>query len=192
MDAICVDSPLMEYFETSLPGVWLCTPRVFNDTRGYFLESFSLRDFRNATSQPDITFVQDNESSSTYGVIRGLHFQRAPHAQAKLVRVTSGRILDVAVDIRPGSPTFGRHIAVELSADNHRQLFLPAGMAHGFATLSPQATLQYKCSNYYAPESEDGIAYNDPALAIDWQIPAADVILSDKDARRLPLEQLQL
>ena len=130
-----------------------------------------------------VDFVQDNESSSSYGVVRGLHFQKGIHSQSKLVRVVAGRVLDVAVDIRKGSPTFGRHVAVELSEDNHLMLFVPRGFAHGFSVLSESAVFQYKCDNYYCPESEGAVAWDDPALAIDWRIPASDVILSEKDSR---------
>jgi len=155
-------------------------PRVFGDARGYFYESFSVRDFFAATGLV-VTFVQDNESRSTYGVVRGLHFQLPPYAQSKLVRVVEGIVLDVAVDIRRGSATYGQHVAVELSADNKRQFFIPKGFAHGFAVLSETATFQYKCDEYYHPEAEGAIAWNDLALAIDWRIPTDAVLLSDKD-----------
>ena len=154
-------------------------PRVFGDERGYFFEAFSQRDFNAAVG--NIDFVQDNESKSAYGVIRGLHFQRGEHSQSKLVRVIKGAVLDVAVDIRKGSPTFGRYIAIELSEDNKRQLFIPRGFAHGFSVLTPEAIFQYKCDNYYNRESEGAIAWNDPQLAIDWRIPADKVLLSEKD-----------
>lgn len=175
----------MTIIPTALAGVTILEPRVFGDARGYFLESFSEREFRQQVFTTH--FVQDNESSSRYGVVRGLHYQRTPHCQGKLVRVVRGRVLDVAVDIRHGSPTFGQHVAVELSAENHRQLFIPRGFAHGFAVLSDEAVFQYKCDNYYAPESEGGVAWDDPALGIDWRLPAKDIILSPKDARRAPL-----
>lgn len=168
----------MNIIKTAIEGLVIIEPRMFGDSRGYFFESYNARDFAQVA---DITFVQDNESRSCYGVVRGLHFQKPPYAQAKLVRVVEGRVLDVAVDIRRNSPTYGQHVAIELTADNHRQLFLPQGMAHGFAVLSETAVFQYKCDNLYHPESEGAIAWNDPTLAIDWHLPAADVILSDKD-----------
>lgn len=168
----------MNIIKTAIEGLVVIEPRVFGDSRGYFFESYNARDFAQVA---DITFVQDNESRSCYGVVRGLHFQKPPYAQSKLVRVVEGRVLDVAVDIRRNSPTYGQHVAIELTADNHRQLFLPQGMAHGFAVLSETAVFQYKCDNLYHPESEGAIAWNDPTLAIDWHLPAADVILSDKD-----------
>lgn len=154
-------------------------PRVFEDDRGYFFESFSEREFCKEVC--DCHFVQDNEAKSSYGVVRGLHFQLPPHAQSKLVRVAKGRVLDVAVDIRKSSPTFGRYVAVELSDENHRQIFIPQGFAHGYSVLSEEAVVEYKCDNYYAPESEGAIAWDDAALAIDWQIPMDRVILSAKD-----------
>ena len=172
----------MNVIRTALPGVVLIEPRLFGDERGYFFESFSEREFERAVCAT--RFVQDNESKSCYGVVRGLHFQRGADAQAKLVRVAKGRVLDVAVDLRRGSPGFGKHVAVELSDENHRQLFLPRGLAHGFAVLSDEAVFQYKCDNYYAPESEAGIAWDDPELEIDWRIPADRIVLSDKDRRR--------
>ena len=168
----------MNVIKTDIEGVVIIEPRVFGDARGYFFESYNARDFAEVA---DVTFVQDNESRSCYGVVRGLHFQRPPYAQSKLVRVVEGRVLDVAVDIRKGSPTYGRYVATELSADNHRQFYLPQGMAHGFAVLSESAVFQYKCDNLYHPESEGAIAWDDPTLAIDWQLPADKVILSDKD-----------
>ena len=168
----------MNIIKTAIEGLVIIEPRVFGDSRGYFFESYNARDFAQVA---DITFVQDNESRSCYGVVRGLHFQKPPYAQSKLVRVVEGRVLDVAVDIRRNSPTYGQHVAIELTADNHRQLFLPQGMAHGFAVLSETAVFQYKCDNLYHPESEGAIAWNDPTLAIDWHLSAADVILSDKD-----------
>ena len=168
----------MNIIKTAIEGLVIIEPRVFGDSRGYFFESYNTRDFAQVA---DITFVQDNESRSCYGVVRGLHFQTPPFAQSKLVRVVEGRVLDVVVDIRRNSPTYGQHVAIELTADNHRQLFLPQGMAHGFAVLSETAVFQYKCDNLYHPESEGAIAWNDPTLAIDWHLPAADVILSDKD-----------
>ncbi len=171
----------MNVVKTSIEGVVILEPRVFVDNRGYFFESFSQREFDEKVCP--IRFVQDNESCSTYGVIRGLHFQRPPKAQAKLVRCTIGKVLDVAVDLRVGSPTYGQHVAVELSAENHRQLFIPRGFAHGFAVLSDYAVFQYKCDNFYAPESEGGISVDDIALEIDWKIPRDKAILSDKDLK---------
>ena len=169
----------MEVIRTDIDGVVIIEPKVFGDHRGYFFESFSERDFNSQVK--GVKFVQDNESKSCYGVLRGLHFQKPPYAQSKLVRVVKGAVLDVAVDIRKGSPTFGKHVAVELTEDNHRQFFIPRGFAHGFVVLSPTAIFQYKCDNFYAPQSEGAVAWNDPDLAIDWRIPAADVMLSDKD-----------
>lgn len=174
----------MNVIKTDLEGVVIIEPTLFGDQRGYFFESYSQREF-DAQVRP-VRFVQDNESRSRYGVLRGLHFQQGRYAQSKLVRVVEGCVLDVAVDVRRGSPTFGRHVAVELSAENKRQLFIPRGFAHGFSVLSPSATFQYKCDNLYAPESEGAIAWNDPAIGIDWRIPEADILLSEKD-RRHPL-----
>jgi len=171
----------MKIYRTDIEGVLILEPDLFGDARGYFFESFSRQRFEEAAGAVD--FVQDNESKSRYGVVRGLHFQRGEAAQAKLVRVVSGTVLDVAVDIRCGSPTFGRHVAAELSGENHRQLFIPRGFAHGFAVLSDEAVFQYKCDNYYAPGSEGGIAWDDPALAIDWRLPAGEILLSEKDRR---------
>ncbi len=170
----------MNIIKTDIPEVVIVEPRVFGDNRGYFFESFSERDF--AAAVREVKFVQDNESMSCYGVVRGLHFQKPPHAQSKLVRVVKGKVLDVAVDIRKGSPTFGQHVAVELSEENHRQLFIPRGFAHGFAVLSDHAIFQYKCDDYYAPETEGAIAWDDPEIGIDWKIPEDKVILSPKDA----------
>lgn len=180
----------MNVVETEIPGVLIVEPRIFGDARGYFFESFSLRDFAVETGM-DIHFVQDNESRSRYGVIRGLHFQKPPYAQSKLVRVVSGKVLDVAVDIRAGSPTYGRHVSVELSGENHRQLFLPKGMAHGFSVLSEEVVFQYKCDEYYNQQSEGALAWDDPTLAIDWQVPAEDVILSEKDRHHPCFNNLQ-
>ena len=174
----------MKIIDTEIEGVVVIEPDVFGDERGYFFESFSEKRFDQMVGRVD--FVQDNESKSHYGVVRGLHFQKGEHAQSKLVRVVLGRVLDVAVDIRRGSPTFGRHVAVELTGENHRQFFIPRGFAHGFAVLSDEAVFQYKCDNYYAPASEGGIAWDDPVLGIDWRIPVGDIQLSDKD-RRHPL-----
>ena len=171
----------MNVIKTDLDGVVIIEPRIFNDDRGYFFESFSERDF--FANVREIHFVQDNESKSSYGVLRGLHFQKPPFAQSKLVRVIKGAVLDVAVDIRVGSPTFGKHVAVELSADNHRQFFIPRGFAHGFSVLSDEVIFQYKCDNFYAPQSEGAIAWNDPDLKIDWRIPDEKIILSEKDKK---------
>lgn len=164
---------------TSIPGVMILEPRVFQDARGYFFESYKEKEFN--TEVAKVKFVQDNESCSTRGVMRGLHFQRPPHAQAKLVRCVRGAVLDVAVDIRKGSPTFGEHVAVELTEENHRMFFIPKGFAHGFAVLSDTAVLQYKCDNYYAPEADGGISILDESLGIDWRIPIEEAILSEKD-----------
>jgi dTDP-4-dehydrorhamnose 3,5-epimerase len=166
--------------ETTIPGIVIIEPAVFGDARGYFMESWNQRDFDEALGRP-IRFVQDNESKSRYGVVRGLHYQKGFFSQSKLVRVISGRVLDVAVDIRRGSPWFGQHVACELSGENHRQLFIPRGFAHGFAVLSEEAVFQYKCDRFYSPASEGAIAWNDPALGIDWGLPEADIILSEKD-----------
>jgi dTDP-4-dehydrorhamnose 3,5-epimerase len=179
----------MEIIETSIPGVVLIEPKVFGDSRGYFFESYSKRDFDRMVRP--VTFVQDNESMSSYGVVRGLHYQKGAFSQSKLVRVIEGKVLDVAVDIRKGSPTFGQHVSIVLSAENHRQLFIPRGFAHGFAVLSERAVFQYKCDNLYAPSSEGAIAWNDPSLGIDWMIPPEDVILSEKDKRHPLLEDAE-
>ena len=178
----------MNVIETSIPGVVIIEPRVFGDSRGYFFESWSQREF-NEKVRP-VRVVQDNESRSSYGVVRGLHFQKGKDSQSKLVRVVSGRVLDVAVDIRVGSPTFGRSVAVELTGENHRQFFVPRGFAHGFSVLSEEAVFQYKCDAFYAPSSEAGIAWDDPALGIDWGIPAGDIILSVKDKNNPRLSEL--
>ena len=170
----------MEVLKTAIEGLLIIDPTVFGDSRGYFFESYNKQRFNEATGL-DIDFVQDNQSKSCYGVLRGLHFQKPPYAQSKLVRCVRGRVLDVAVDIRKSSPTFGKYIAVELTEDNHRQLFIPHGFAHGFVVLSEEAIFQYKCDNFYHKESEGAIAWNDPEINIDWSIPFDDVILSDKD-----------
>lgn len=178
----------MRVIQTGIEGVLILEPRVFEDQRGYFFESFNLKEFEAKVGHVD--FVQDNESKSSYGVVRGLHFQKGDHCQAKLVRVVKGAVLDVAVDIRKGSPTFGKHVAVELTESNHLQFFLPRGMAHGFSVLSDEAVFQYKCDNFYCPESEGAIAWDDPDLGIDWRIPADKVILSEKDRHHPRLSQL--
>ena len=169
----------MEVIKTEIEGVVIIEPRIFKDDRGYFYESFSQREFEEKVCRT--TFVQDNQSKSSYGVLRGLHFQKPPYCQSKLVRCIKGAVLDVAVDIRKGSPTFGKYVAVELTEDNHRQFFVPRGFAHGFAVLSEEAVFQYKCDNFYNKESEGSVAWNDPQLAIDWRIPADKVLLSEKD-----------
>ncbi|MGL6178932.1 MAG: dTDP-4-dehydrorhamnose 3,5-epimerase [Tannerellaceae bacterium] len=169
----------MNIIKTELEGVVILEPRVFGDNRGYFFESFSQKEFEEKVCRT--TFVQDNESKSTKGVLRGLHFQKPPHCQSKLVRVVDGEVLDVAVDIRKGSPTFGKYAAMLLSAENKRQAFIPRGFAHGFVVLSETATFQYKCDNYYAPQSEGSVRWDDPAIGIDWQINRAEILLSDKD-----------
>lgn len=174
----------MNVIETSIPGLLIIEPRVFRDERGYFFESYSQRDFEAQVGE--VHFVQDNESMSQRGVIRGLHFQRPPYTQTKLVRVVSGSVLDIAVDIRVGSPTYGQHVAVLLSGENQRQFFVPKGFAHGFAVLSDTAVFQYKCDEFYHPEADGGIQLADPALAIDWQIPTDEAIRSQKDLT-LPL-----
>ncbi|MBR6048878.1 MAG: dTDP-4-dehydrorhamnose 3,5-epimerase [Bacteroidales bacterium] len=171
----------MNIVKTGIEGVLVIEPRVFGDARGYFFESFNARDFA-AQTGVDVHFVQDNESRSCHGVVRGLHFQRPPYAQAKLVRVVEGEVLDVAVDIRRQSTTYGQHVATLLSADNHRQFFIPKGFAHGFAVLSETAVFQYKCDEYYHPEAEGAIAWDDPTLAIDWHLAASEVLLSEKDS----------
>lgn len=180
----------MNVIQTAIAGVLILEPRVFEDARGYFFESFSQRDF-DAQAAPllgrSVTFVQDNESMSAYGVVRGLHYQKPPFTQSKLVRCVKGRVLDIAVDIRKGSPTYGKHVAVELTEDNHRQLFIPKGFAHGFAVLSETAIFQYKCDEFYHPEADSGIQLLDPALGIDWQIPRERMILSEKDRMRAVL-----
>ena len=182
----------MEVIKTALDGIVVIEPKVFADSRGYFFESFSQREFDEKVAIPfigkPIQFVQDNESMSSYGVMRGLHFQKPPYAQSKLVRCVKGKVLDVAVDIRKGSPTFGQHVAVELTEDNHRQFFVPRGFAHGFAVLSDVAVFQYKCDNFYAPQADGGISILDESLDIDWQIPADKALLSEKDLKHTLLK----
>ena len=178
----------MKVIKTKLEGVVIIEPQVFFDDRGYFFESFSQQRFNEQVAP--ITFVQDNESKSSYGVLRGLHFQKPPFAQSKLVRVMKGKVLDVAVDLRKGSPTFGQYESVVLSEENKRQFFIPQGFAHGFAVLSEEAIFQYKCDNYYAPQSEGSVRWNDPTIAIDWQLPEKDIILSAKDEKAPLLSQL--
>ena len=171
----------MEIIKTAIEGVVIIEPRLFKDDRGYFFESFSQREFTEKVRKVD--FVQDNESKSSYGVLRGLHFQKPPYAQSKLVRVIKGSVLDVAVDIRKGSPTFGEHVSVELTEENHRQFFISRGFAHGFVVLTEEVIFQYKCDNFYAPQCEGALAWDDPALKIDWKVPADKIILSGKDQR---------
>lgn len=170
----------MEVIKTAIKGVLIIEPKIWGDDRGYFFESYSARDFAAKTGL-DITFVQDNESKSRYGVLRGLHFQYPPYTQSKLVRVINGRVLDVAVDIRKGSPTYGQYVCCELTAENHRQFFVPKGMAHGFVVLSEEAVFQYKCDEFYHPEAEGAIAWDDKELGIQWPITTADIVLSEKD-----------
>ena len=176
----------MEIIKTTIEGLVIIEPRIFKDARGYFFESFSQKEFDEKVMP--IRFVQDNESMSSYGVMRGFHFQRPPFTQSKLVRCVKGRVLDVAVDIRKGSPTYGQHVAIELNEDNHRQVFIPRGFAHGFAVLSETAIFQYKCDNFYAPEADGGISIMDESLGIDWQIPTEKAILSEKDIKHLCLK----
>ena len=176
----------MDIIETSISGLLIIEPRVFNDARGYFFESFSQREFDEKVGNllgHTINFVQDNESKSSYGVMRGLHFQRPPFTQSKLVRCVKGSVLDVAVDIRKGSPTYGQHVAVELTEENHRQFFVPRGFAHGFVVLSETAIFQYKCDNFYAQQADGGISILDDSLGIDWRIDAGKAILSEKDTK---------
>lgn len=180
----------MEVIKTNIEGVFIIEPKVFGDSRGYFFESFNAREFKEKTGL-DVTFVQDNESRSHYGVLRGLHFQLPPFAQSKLVRCVRGRVLDVAVDIRKGSPTYGQHAAVELTEDNHRQFFIPKGFAHGFAVLSEDAVFQYKCDEFYHPEADGGISILDGSLGIDWKIPTDKVLLSDKDTKHPLLKEFE-
>ena len=180
---------MMEVIKTNIEGVVIIEPRIFKDDRGYFFESFSQREFEEKVCKT--TFVQDNESKSSYGVLRGLHFQKPPFAQSKLVRVIKGAVLDVAVDIRKGSPTFGQYVSVELTGENHRQFFIPRGFAHGFSVLSEEVILHYKCDNFYSPQSEGAIAWNDPDLNIDWRIPAEKVVLSEKDSKHPRLKDWQ-
>ena len=169
----------MDVIKTEIDGVVIIEPKIFGDARGYFFESFSQREFEEKVRK--INFVQDNESMSSYGAMRGLHFQRPPFTQSKLVRCVKGTVLDVAVDIRKGSPTYGQHVAVELTEDNHRQFFVPRGFAHGFAVLSETAIFQYKCDNFYAPQADGGISIKDESFGIDWKIPADKALLSEKD-----------
>ena len=177
----------MEVIKTAIEGVYIIEPKVFGDARGYFFESFSEREFQEKVG--NIHFVQDNESMSKYGVMRGLHFQRPPYAQSKLVRCVKGKVIDVAVDIRKGSPTYGQHVAVLLTEENHRQFFIPQGFAHGFAVLSEQAVFQYKCDNFYHPEADGGISILDESLGIDWGLTIEEALLSEKDTKHPKLAE---
>ena len=179
----------MEVIKTSIEGVVIIEPRIFKDARGYFFESFSQQEFEEKVGK--VQFVQDNESMSSYGVMRGLHFQRPPYTQSKLVRCVKGGVLDIAVDIRKGSPTYGQHVAVELSEHNHRQYFIPQGFAHGFAVLSGTAVFQYKCDNFYHPEADGGISILDESLGLDWRIPTEKAILSEKDTKHPLLKEFE-
>ena len=179
----------MNVIKTKIEGLVIIEPKVFFDGRGYFFESFSQQRFNELVAP--ITFVQDNESKSSYGVLRGLHFQKPPYTQSKLVRVVKGAVLDVAVDLRRNSPTFGQYESVLLTEENKRQFFVPQGFAHGFAVLSEDAVFQYKCDNYYAPQSEGSVLWNDPAIGIDWQLPAEVIQLSDKDKKAVLLKDLE-
>lgn len=178
----------MKFTELYIPGVWVIEPKRWGDARGYFMESFKIKEFREHVG--DVTFVQDNESYSSHGVLRGLHFQKGEYSQAKLVRVSRGRVMDVAVDLRGDSPTFGRHVAVELSQENALQLFVPRGFAHGFVVLSEEAQFQYKVDNVYAPHAEATLRYDDPAVAVDWILPQDQLLLSDKDMRGVSLDEI--
>ena len=179
----------MQVIKTAIDGLFIIEPRIFKDARGYFFESFSQREFEEKVGP--INFVQDNESMSQYGVMRGLHFQRPPFTQSKLVRCVKGAVLDVAVDIRKGSPTYGQHVAVELSEENHLQFFVPRGFAHGFSVLTETAVFQYKCDNFYAPQADDGISILDDSLGINWRIPTAKAILSEKDTKHPLLKDFE-
>ena len=180
----------MEYIKTEIDGVWIIQPKVFNDARGYFFEAWKKEEFEQHVGQVD--FIQDNESKSSYGVLRGLHYQKGDSSQAKLVRVIKGRVVDVAVDIRRNSPTFGKYVMVELSDENKRQFFIPRGFAHGFLVLSDEAVFTYKVDNPYAPQSEASIRYDDPDIAINWPIDAKDILTSAKDLNALSLKDAEL
>lgn len=181
---------MINVVETAIPGVLIIEPKAFGDARGYFMESFNAREFAEKTGL-EVTFVQDNLSKSRRGVLRGLHFQRPPFAQSKLVGVVKGRVLDVAVDIRKGSATYGQHVAVELTEENHKQMFIPRGFAHGFAVLSEEAIFQYKCDAFYAPEAEGGISILDASLGIDWGLPMMEALLSEKDTQHPLLKDFE-
>lgn len=180
----------MNYIETEIQSVYVLEPRVFQDARGYFMETWNQADFDKHIGK--VTFIQDNESKSSYGVLRGLHYQKGEFSQAKLVRVIKGRVLDVAVDIRKSSPTFGKYVLAELSEENKRQLFIPRGFAHGFLVLSDEAVFTYKVDNVYAPQAEAGIKWNDEDIAIEWPIDPKDLILSEKDTRALSLKEAEV
>jgi len=180
----------MEVIKTDVEGVLILEPKVFGDDRGYFFESFNAKEFAEKTGL-DINFVQDNESKSRYGVLRGLHFQLPPYTQSKLVRVVKGKVVDVAVDIRKGSPTYGKYAMCGLTEDNHRQFFVPKGMAHGFVVLSEEAVFQYKCDDFYHPEAEGGIMWNDPSINVQWPISAEDILLSERDKHHPPLQDFE-
>lgn len=180
----------MEYIKTEIDGVWIIQPKVFNDDRGYFFEAWKKEEFEQHVAQ--VNFIQDNESKSSYGVLRGLHYQKGDYSQAKLVRVIKGRVVDVAVDIRRNSPTFGKYVMVELSDENKRQFFIPRGFAHGFLVLSDEAVFTYKVDNIYAPQAEASIRFDDPDIAIQWPIDAKDILTSAKDLNALPLKEAEL
>ncbi len=180
----------MIFTEQNIPGVWVIEPKVFADSRGYFMESFKQNEFEKHIGKVD--FIQDNESKSSYGVLRGLHYQKGEFSQAKLVRVIKGKVLDVAVDIRKSSPTFGQFVAVELSEENKKQLFIPRGFAHGFVVLSDEAIFTYKVDNVYAPQADAGIIYNDPKIGVNWMIDSKDVLLSEKDTKHPTLEEAEV
>lgn len=179
----------MEIVKTDIEGLFIVEPTIYGDNRGYFFESFNAKEFE-AKSGIKVSFVQDNESSSSYGVVRGLHFQKGDKSQAKLVRVVKGAVLDVAVDLRKGSATFGKYVSVELTEDNHRQLFIPKGFAHGFAVLSKEVIFQYKCDEYYCKEAEGAIIWDDPDIGVDWRVPSSSVILSEKDRNNPPFKDV--
>ena len=189
MSSLLYNIFFMNIIRTFIDGIMLIEPQIHSDSRGYFFESFNQKEFEEKVCKT--TFVQDNESKSSFGVLRGLHFQKPPFAQSKLVRVIKGAVLDVAVDIRKGSPTFGQYVSVELTGENHRQFFIPRGFAHGFSVLSEEVIFQYKCDNFYSPQSEGAIAWNDPDLNIDWRIPAEKVVLSEKDSKHPRLKDWQ-
>ena len=179
----------MNIIKTAIEGVVIIEPNIFRDSRGSFFESFSQKEFEKKVCKT--TFIQDNESQSSYGVLRGLHFQKPPFAQSKLVRVIKGKVLDVAVDIRVGSPTFGKYVSVELTEENKRQLFVPRGFAHGFVVLSEEAIFQYKCDNYYSPENEGSIAWDDSEIGVDWKLIVDEIFLSEKDKHHLSLSEIE-
>ena len=189
MSSLLYNIFFMNIIRTFIDGIMLIEPQIHSDSRGYFFESFNQKEFEEKVCKT--TFVQDNESKSSFGVLRGLHFQKPPFAQSKLVRVVKGAVLDVAVDIRTGSPTFGQHVSIELTEDNHRQFFIPRGFAHGFSVLSEEVIFQYKCDNLYAPQYEGAIAWDDPDLGIDWHIPKDKMLLSEKDKTHPRLKEAE-